>query len=207
MNRRTRVLRALLLGSAVGGLMLGSLPAQAASASWEDPAGDAKQSGAEPLGAPEVLSSNPVMDITKVTISSDGAALGYEVAVPEMAEGNPHATYTYLFRLYFTVGESEFHFRVGESPLGEPVFTFRDPDGAVTDCKDCTGTIDREAKRVVVKAPLAAISAAFKAAEVADSAAGQSITAGEVLAQRDMAGQITLTADTATAPEGFSLTI
>lgn len=199
-----RTPRWILAGLALVGLLAGALPAQAATAGWADPAGDATMTGAEP--APSPFASNPAFDITKVTISSDGGALAYRVLVPGLVKGDPHAAYGYFFRMYFTVEGKEFHFRVGESPTG-PVFSLRDPAGAATECKDCKGTIDRESKQVVVTAPLAAISAAFKKAELGDSAAGKTIDAAEVWAQRYVAGNLTLMADDAIAPKDFSLTI
>lgn len=196
---KNRSVRAVFAGFAAIGLFLASSPANAGSVSWEDEAGDATQFFVA-SGTP----NEKAFDITTVTLASDGTNFTYEAVVPEMTEGNPSPAYGYFFRFYFTVADAEFYFRVGQGPTGEH-FELRNSDDAAVECKDCTGVIDREGKRAVATAPLSSLSEVLKAAELADSAAGQEVTAPEVISQRYIAA--TLSADTATAPEGTAFTL
>lgn len=196
---KNRSVVALLAAFAAIGLLLGSSPANAASATWEDEAGDATWLHAVDGGPNEAA-----FDITTVTLGSDGTNFTYEALVPEMTEGNPSPAYGYIFRMYFTVEGSEFYFRVGEGLAGEH-FELRDPADAPVECKGCTGEIDREGKRALVTAPLSSLTEVLKAGEFAEAAPGAEVTAPEVLAQRYVTA--TLTADVAAAPEGTAFTL
>ncbi|MBW3537219.1 MAG: hypothetical protein KY395_05530 [Actinobacteria bacterium] len=196
---RNRSVRALLVAFTAIGLLLGSTPANAASVSWEDEEGDATYFFVVP-GTP----NEKAFDITTVTLASDGTNFTYEAVVPEMTEGHPSPAYGYFFRLYFTVAGTEFYFRVGEWQGGEH-FEFRGPGDTAVECKDCTGVIDREGKRVVATAPLSSLTEVLKAGEYADAAPGEEVTAPEVISQRYITA--TLTADIAAAPEGTAFTL
>lgn len=173
------VLRAVVLGAAVGGLLFGAAPAQAATLQWNDEAGDAAQ-------AP--LPAEPY-DITTVKISNDGGNLSWDVAVPEMADGTPTASTGYSFRFLFTHGDVAFRFQVAENLLGEQTFTLAPASSATPlpaaalECEGCEGAIDRETKKVTIKAPLAALDKALQAAEAPPLAGGE-WTAISVIAYR-----------------------
>ncbi|MBW3537133.1 MAG: hypothetical protein KY395_05090 [Actinobacteria bacterium] len=202
------VLRALLLGAAVGGLLIGATPAQAATVQWEDDAGDAALS---------VLPSE-AYDITTVKLSNDGGNVTWEVSVPEMADGTPSFSTGYTFRLLFTHGDVGFRFQVAENLLGEQDFRVSLASGTLPppalECEGCEGAIDREAKKVTVKAPIASLDKALQSAE-GPPLAGAEWTALSVVAYRPAsapnpgsllpASGILFTNDTAAAPEGTTL--
>ena len=210
MNRVTRI---LLVGLTAVGLLLAASPANAGSVSWNDDAGDATELGlaAGPL-------NDPAFDVTTVTIDTAGGKLVWAAEVPEMAEGTPDLSTGYNFRFGFTHAGASYWFQVGENLLGEPKFSLAltETGSPAMECKDCKGTIDRENKAVVVEAPLASLDAAFKAGE-AEPATGSEWTTLFVIAQRPLSSPVsapspvpsgvTLTADTADAPEGTVLTI
>lgn len=206
-----RVLRALLLGAAIGGLVIGAAPAQAAGVSWDDPKDDVKMLGNGPNDA--------AFDITKVAIANDGGNLKWEVAVPGVVAGRPTVSTGYTFRFLFTQGDVDFQFQVAENLLGESVFSVRQAGGtppyAPLPCDKCEGKIDREGKKVVVTAPLAALGKALQSVEGAGALAGTEWSALSVLANRPfgipnpggalpVTGVVT-TEDTAAAPEGTTL--
>ena len=208
---KNRVLRAVLLGAALGGLVLSGAPAQAASVTWDDPKDDVKMLGNGPNDA--------AFDITKVAIANDGGTLKWEVAVPGVVEGRPTISTGYTFRFLFSQGDVAFQFQVAENLLGESVFSVRQAGGTpphpALECEKCEGKIDREGKKVVITAPLASLDKALQSVEGAGPLAGAEWTAIEVLANRPfgipnpggalpVTGVVT-TEDTATAPEGTSL--
>lgn len=202
------VLRAMLLGAAVGGLLIGATPAQAATVQWDDDAGDA---------AHAVLPAE-AYDITTVKISNDGGNLTWDVSLPEMADGTPSFSTGYTFRLLFTHGDVPFRFQVAENLLGEQSFAVSLASGTLPppalDCEGCEGAIDREAKKVTVKAPLASLDKALQSAE-APALAGGEWTGLSVIAYRPFSvpnpgGALPVTGlvsanDTAEAPEGTTL--
>lgn len=199
---RNRALRALLLGTALGGLALGaSGPAQAATLAWEDPAGDATDLG---VGV-DLLPNDAAFDIVKVAVNNDGGVFKYEAEIPGLVAGAPTVSTGYYFRLSFSHGGAAYSFIVGDDVTGATAFslgTVATPRVAIG-CKDCKGEINREAKKVIVTAPVASMSAGFKAAE-APAVEGSEFSTFEVVSQRRMVAS-TLTADTATAPEGSVL--
>ena len=208
---KNRVLRALLLGAAVGGLVIGATPAQAASVTWEDPKDDA-------ITTP--LPNEPAYDITTVKISNDGGTLTWENSVPGLIEGAPFPSTGYTFRMLFTHGDIAFRFQVAENVLGEQAYSVAPVSGstplppAALECEKCEGKIDREAKKVVFTAPLASLDKALQSAEAPPLAGqewtGLSVTAGRPVSVPNPGGALPVTGvqlatETAAAPEGTAL--
>lgn len=204
------VLRAVLLGVALGGLIVGAAPAQAASVSWEDPKDDAVGPG---------LPNEPAYDITTVKLSNDGGNFKWELAVPGLADGPPIPSTGYNFRMTFTHGDAAYRFSISENILGEqtfslsPVASATPLPAAALECEKCEGKIDRETKKVVFTAPLASLDKAFKSAG-APPVAGQEWTGFLVVSNRPFgipnpaglpASGVVQPADPADAPEGTSL--
>jgi hypothetical protein len=149
-----RVLRALLLGAALGGLVLGAMPAQAASLSWDDPKGDATD---------HANLQNSAFDITSVKLSNDGGAVKF---VPGMVAGRPTAATGYTFRLKFKYAESEFRLQVNENLQGATSVNLGlvGTTTTVYPCEKCEGKIDREKKTAFFSAPVASLESGFKSA-------------------------------------------
>ncbi|HUR50193.1 MAG TPA: hypothetical protein VMY88_11785 [Acidimicrobiales bacterium] len=209
---KNRVLRALLLGTAIGGLVIGALPAQAATVSWTDDKDDAVGAG---------LPNEPGYDIQTVKLSNDGGNFTWELGVPGLADGTPMLSTGYNFRMNFTHGETAFRFAISENILGEQTFSLAPTTGATPvppaalECEKCEGKIDREAKKVVFTAPLASLDKAFKSVE-APGVAGQEWTALSVVSNRPFGipnpgGALPVTgvvqeSDEALPPEGTTFT-
>ena len=145
-------------------LLLGGTPAQAASLSWDDPAGDAT-----PEGAP-IPVSEPGFDVTTVTMSSDGANLIWEASVPGITAEPPlHGTGMH-FTFAFDLGENTYSFRISEDRIAGPAQAFY-YHGELLEpqvCDKCRLKIDREAKKVTVNAPLASLGRGVRSAGVGD---------------------------------------
>lgn len=200
---KNRSVRALLVGFTAIGLLLAAAPANAASLSWEDDAGDAVG-----LGLADGPFNDPAFDITEVTIETAGDKLVWTATLPEMADGTPDLSTGYNFRFGFSHDGANYWFQVGENMLGEQSFSLAQTaaGSAALECKDCKAAIDRERTAVAIEAPLASLDAAFKEAEAAGTS-GAEWTTLFVIAQRKVGSPVTptgatLTADTADAPEG-----
>jgi hypothetical protein len=146
---KNRVLRVLLFGAALGALVMGVTPAQAASLAWEDPKDDA----ADPL------EEHAAFDITAVKVSNDGGVVKFEMDVPGMVEGAPTGATGYTFRFEFMYGEGEFRLQVNEHILGETTANLGMYGDVTTilPCEKCEGKIDRATKKVFISAPVADI--------------------------------------------------
>ncbi len=201
---KNRFVRAAALGLAVAAFLAASAPAQAGSLKWKDDAGDATG-----LGLVDGGPHDPAFDITEVAMDSSSGKLEWSAKVPDVTTGQPTLSSGYYFRFYFTHEGKEMYFVVGEDVTGAKTFsmsTSETPAISLTAaCKDCKGEINRESKSATISAPIASLDAAMKVAGVGP-VAGKEITALEVLAQRRMVAA-TLTADTATAPEGATFTV
>lgn len=156
---KNRVLQAALLSAALGGLLLGAAPAQATTLSWEDPAGDAT-----PGGLPVPPLSEPSFDVTKVTVSSDGTNLNWEAAVPGIAAEPPPKGTGMHFGFIFQLGEHEYSFRISEDRIAGSAQAFYWQSDLLEpqDCGKCLLKIDREAKKITLKAPIASITRGVK---------------------------------------------
>lgn len=194
---KNRSVRALLVGFTAIGLLLAAAPANAASLSWEDPEGDA--TGVAVADGPI---HDPAFDITKVSMETVDGKLVWTAELPDMAAGRPTLSTGYYFRFAFTHAAVNYWFIVGEDPLGAQNFSLSATatGGAKMECKDCKAEINREAKAVIITAPLATLDADFKKAD-APKVSGSEWSKLYVIAQRRMVAA-TLTADTADAPEG-----
>lgn len=201
------VLRALLLGAAIGGLLIGATPAQAATVTWEDPADDAVYL---------VLPNDPAFDITTVSISNDDGNMTWEVLIPGLADATPTG---YTFRMLFTQGDVNFRIQVAENILGEQSANVAVLGGTLPapplECEKCEGKIDRESKQVVFTAPLASLDKALQSADGAGPLSGAEWTGLSAIAYRPIsapnpggalpASGLVTPVDTADAPEDTTL--
>lgn len=195
--------KALLSIVVLGALLLGALPAHAASRyEWNDPKGDATKvdvfAGVTP--------SNPQFDITKVAVSSDKGVFTYVASVKALSAGTPSGSTGYFFRFSFTYADTIYQFFVSEDVTGvkgfalwarggpkKPLHLPTDNNGdAEISCVGCTGVIDRTRNQVRVTAPISSLMVIR----------GSKLTDLYVLAQRSVPG-LTLTSDEAAAPAGF----
>lgn len=194
--------------------LLGPGPASARStATWQDPENDATEQGV--TGG---LPNDPAFDVTGVTLETVGDKFRWTVEVPQVAAGVPSMSAGYYFRLGFTHYGVKYWFIVAENVDGITKFfllPLDSKDKPEMTCDGCTGSISRQAKAVIVEAPVASLNEAFAAVgapSVKDvlwtdlyvlsqrRAVALNLTADTaILSQRQMAN-LTLTADTANAP-------
>jgi len=154
---KNRVLRAVLLGAAIGGLVLGATPAKAASLAWEDP----KDDGVDNFQQPDAF------EITGVKVSNDGGTVKVEIDVPGLVAGAPTASTGYTFRFEFFHAEREFRLQINEHVLAAPKANFGMYNASpipttILPCEKCEGKIDRAAKKVFLSAPVADLDKAFQ---------------------------------------------
>jgi hypothetical protein len=196
-----RIPALLVLFTALAVLLAGS-PANAGSLSWKDDAGDAVG-----LGLVDGPIHDPAFDITEVAIASAGGKLVWTAKLPDLAEGAPDLSSGYYFRFGFTHAGTDYWFITGNDLTGATNFSLAPTAAGSTAvaCKDCKGTINAKEKAVTIEAPLASLDAGFKAIS-ADPATGAEWSTLFVIAQRRMVAA-TLTADTADAPEGATVTL
>lgn len=184
------------------GLFAGAMPAQAATLSWVDPAGDATKPG---------LPNDDALDVLKTTISSDGKVLKWSATLKKAVEGNPSYSLGYFFVFEFVHSDSVFDLRVAENAKDKAV-TFRKvgTGEAPLDraCKDCKYKFDRKAGVVSVEAPIASLAEGIKAADAkaAPFKAGTTISKLLVNSYRGYIA-ISFLADDAPAPEGTEFKI
>lgn len=207
-----RTMRKALLSIVIlGALLLGALPAQAASRyEWNDPEGDATGLGGDSTGwwayVDGVTPNDPQFDITKVTLSSDKGMFTETVSIKKVAPRTPDNSNGYYFRLHFTYAGNTYRFFVTEKSTGARFFgLYRVDNAAALPCRGCTGVIDRTKNQVIVTAPIASLAAAMRAADATKEPmkAGSKLTGLYVLAQRWVT-DYTLTSDEAIAPEGVA---
>ena len=193
MNKRSIAMTIVILGA----LLLGALPAQAASRyEWSDPKGDATYVDV----FANVTPSNPKFDITKVAMSSNEGVLTWAASVEALSAGTPRTSTGYFFRLAFTYAGANYEFFVSEDGVRAGFALIRRgwPNGdAEIPCGRCTGVIDRKQHQVIVTAPIASLGAATSIR------AGSKLTGLSVLAQRQV-GVLTLTSDEAYAPKNVA---
>jgi hypothetical protein len=151
------VARALLGVIAAAALIVGAIPARAASLAWEDPKGDATDHG---------NLQNSAFDVTSVKLSNSGGFVKFELTVPGMVTGRPTAATGYTFRLKFKYADSEFRLQVNENLLGQTSVNLGlvGTTTTVYPCDKCEGKIDREKKTASFSAPIASLEAGFKSA-------------------------------------------
>jgi len=199
---KNRLIRALVVGVAAAGLLLGALPAQAASVNWVDPADDAQL---------EVEPSEAALDILKTEVSSDGKNLVWRSTIKKLAAGNPSLSLGYMFSLDFNLGETEkFTIRLTEDPLNKNV-RFRTDNAGTTasfTCDKCKGAINREGSFVTVTAPIDQIAALTKTSFPKAAPFGPGTKLDKLVSSgwRSFAGSY-LRADDSPAPEGTEFTI
>lgn len=207
---KNRALRALAIGLALGGFVLSSaMPANAASLTWKDPAGDATDAG---VGA-AVLPNDPAFDVTASTITNDGGNLEWSIDIPGMPAGRPTLSTGYNIRFAFTHDGVTYWFKAAEDAAGATTIALSATATGSANSPACTAKcklkFNREAKKVVVTIPLDALNEAIKQAG-GPPVTGGSWTALYVLVQRPIgapgAGGVTLTADRTDAPTGAKLT-
>lgn len=202
-KEHTSMRKAILTLTILIGVLLGALPARAATFEFHDPTGDATGVGVFVPGAP----SDDQFDITRVALTSTARTFTYAAAIKKLASGTPSNSTGYYFRLAFDYEGGRYWFVVIEATDGGTEFGLlnrEEPSPAVAlTCIQCTGVIDREANAVIVTVPISSLAAAMKQ-DNPDSRpvkAGSGIDHLYVLSQRYV-GPVSLTADEARAPDG-----
>lgn len=219
-EKRSRFVRTLLIGFIAAGFLVGSSPASAgSSAAWKDPENDANEQGLTD-GAPNVtdgvpnvtggVANEPAFDVTDVTLETVGDKFRWTVKVPRMTPGAPSSSTDYYFRLRFTHYGAKYWFIVAETRQGGKIFALMPLENRPKPemkCHRCKGSISRQAKAVVVEAPIASLNAAFAAVD-APPVDGEVWSDLSVWSQRHTftmtpfgGQQFTKTADTANAPK------
>jgi hypothetical protein len=218
-----RTMRKALLSIVIlGALLLGALPAQAASRyEWSDPEGDATGLGSGgSLAAVEHVTmrmtpNDPQFDITKVAVSSRNGVFTYAASVKALSAGKPSGSTGYFFVLAFTYAGTDYSFVVSENFYDTNEFRLWKDDvgciylicptpwprlrsGVDIPCGGCTGVIDRKKNQVIVTAPIASLTAATEGMR-----AGSKLTGLYVLSMRRV-GYSSLTSDKAAAPKGVA---
>lgn len=202
------VLAAGLIAGAAGG------PANAGTFEWTDAKGDATQFY-QPATEGK-LPNEPALDITKVTMASDGKAL---VLTTHVAKASPNASLGsgVFFRYAWSVNEATWNLRVGESH-GQKLLQLRytgDLVGFDLPCKDCSFKLDEKASTIAVTLPIASLTDGMAAADSPTAcpgcragedplpklARGAEFSALAVTAQRNYV-RFFPQADAAPAPEG-----
>jgi hypothetical protein len=154
--------KALLSIVTLGALLLGALPAQAASRyEWSDPEGDATGLG---LGG-GMTPNDPQFDIRNAAVSSRTGVFTYAASVKALSAGKPSNSTGYFFRLAFTYAGANYWFVVSENFNDANEFRlWNQSSGCRTSCDlpcgGCTGVIDRKKNQVIVTAPIASLTAA-----------------------------------------------
>lgn len=212
-----RTMRKALLSIVIlGALLLGALPAQAASRyEWSDPEGDAtglalgtSVAAVEPVPMSGMTPNDPQFDITKAAVSSRKGVFTYAASVKALSAGKPSNSTGYFFRLAFTYAGANYWFVVSENFYDDNEFRlWNQSSGSVGSgwtedgdlpCGGCNGVIDRKKNQVIVTAPIASLTAATQGMR-----AGSKLTGLYVLAQRRVAYSL-LTSDEAAAPKGVA---
>ena len=148
-------------------LLLNGAPASAASASWNDPEGDAIGY----LGADLPRPSEAAYDVLNVAINSDGKDLTVAAKFKQLGTIPPQATGN-TYRFYFVAGEGEFTASVIQDRVGGDfsAFAFYDPvtqTNSAVDCIKCMGKLNVENNTVEFKFPISALESARRSAGVA----------------------------------------
>ena len=192
--------KAILIVLVALGLFAGAMPAQAATLTWEDKAGDATKPG---------LPNDDALDVTKSTISSDGKVLKWSLNLKKAVEGNPSYSLGYFFVFEFVYNEVGYDLRVAENAKDKAI-TLRKVGTGEQDrpCKDCKYKFDRKAGVVSVEAPIASLAEAIKGADskAEPFKAGSTISKLLVNSYRGYIA-ISLLADDSPAPEGVEFKI
>lgn len=148
-----------MVGAAV---LLGALPAQAGLTQWKDAEGDATGVyNAEVLPIP----SEPALDITTVTMTSDGTRLTWSAGIKKLSTSPPQGATGYSFRFAFRHEEVPFYLTVAEDSIQGTSGTRFQQDPVAGDdlsCRSCVGKIDRKDNRVTITAPLASLSSGIR---------------------------------------------
>lgn len=185
----------------VAGLLLGALPAQAATLSWKDAEKDAvTQSG---------LPNEPTLDLLTSTITTTATKLQWKATLANVAETNPPQSLGYFFVFSFMYNDVTYDIRVREDVAMKTVAVRKVETGAQdVQCKDCKYVIDRKAKAVSIDVPLESIAAAVKQidAKAPPFKSGVKVSGLLVNSYRSLVG-VFLRADTAPAPDGTEFTI
>lgn len=192
--------KALLTLTVLAGLVLGALPAHAASLAWTDPAGDASLL---------VEPSEPSLDLIKASVATDASKLRWNATLKQAALGNPPASAGYFFVFEFGYHAIKYDLRVREDVLGSTIALRAVETGAMDlPCKDCKYKFDRKTSVVSIEVPIASLAESIKGH---DSAAppfrkGAKVDSLLVGAYRSFVG-VFERFDDAPAPEGAEFTI
>ena len=161
-----------------------------------DPEGDATQV----VLVDTPLPTQPSLDVQKGFLSYDeaGQTLTASIAVTDLSAGPPAGSVGEFFRFYVTKdGDPEVFLTANRNAAGER-FSLRQQGGKTV---PVTGVFDEASSTVQVTFPLAEYGTVLEGRTLG---AGDTLTVGQVLGQRDTNGA-TLTADTATGSCPFTL--
>ncbi len=122
-------------------LILGSTPARAGQLSWDDAVGD-----------PTTLAQG-TWDITKVTLSFDGARFTARIKVAALGDPAPFGTGQH-FAVRFNFDESQYTLRLTQDRVTGETFTFQQDAGqsqvATIACRTCKYELDTKNSEVVM---------------------------------------------------------
>jgi hypothetical protein len=192
--------KALLTLTVLGGLLLGALPAHAASLSWTDPEGDA---------ALLVEPSEPSLDLIKSSLSTDATKLRWNATLKQAASGNPPVSVGYFFVFEFGYNAINYDLRVREDVVGSTIALRAVETGAMDlPCKDCKYKFDRKTSVVSIEVPIASLAESIKGHDAAAPPfrKGVKLDAPLVGAYRSF-GAVFERFDDAPAPEGAEFTV
>ena len=164
-------------------VLLNGAPANAGSIGWNDPEGDA----VELFGEAPPRPSQPMYDILKVAMSSDGKDLTVKAGFKQLGSIPPQATGN-VYRFAFTAGDGRFTLSIIEDHVGGnySAFSVRDETTGVNnavECVKCFGKINLESNQVELKLPIRSLDSARKSAQVPGKiAAGSTLAEVTVLA-------------------------
>jgi len=168
------------LALAAVGVLVSSVPANAASTTWKDPEGDATTYLDVGLPRP----SEPAYDVLDATLTSDGKDLTLAARFKKLGKIPPQATGN-AYRFSFLAGEGRFTMSVIQDLVGGSftAFAVRDTTTGINnaaECVKCSGKLNLQANRLEIKLPISALDSARKSAKVAGKIA-PGAKLGEVL--------------------------
>ena len=184
-------------------LLLTGVPAQAGEMSWDD-AVDEPSTGLQ-----------ATMDITKVTLTFDGATFLTRLDIKDLGEPAPFGTGQF-FAVRFNYGDGEYTMRVTQDRLAGDGFQFQEASGqnqvSTIACKTCKYKLDMEANQVTMQIGYDSLKSALRKLAPGDTLDG--LTAFSGAAYSEPSGEFgTLLwgggtpGDTSTHPEGEPFTL
>lgn len=188
--------RSAAVAAAVLSLLAVARPAHAGSTIFADAAGDATGLDPMPPTAPSVGESTPrtseaELDLTRVSVTSDGTKLTFVATVGK--SGIPASAHGTTFRFWFTYDKLAYQL-IAQRPNDTAAavatsgvfFRARAVTSPELACRDCAVRYDVRANTVTVSASLVALSAGIRQSKpgTAPLGPGKSLSEFSVVAQR-----------------------